>query len=216
MIAQLTQGSPEWHQARLGKVTASRISDVAAKIKTGWGASRAKYMGELIAESLTHEPTPSYTNAAMQHGTDTEPQAAAAYAFYTDAELELVGFVDHPKIDQAGCSPDRLVYVSGKKGVENGLVEIKCPQTSTHIDTLLGGSIPKKYIDQMYWQMACTRREWCDFVSFDPRMPPASQLFIRRVERDEERIKELENMVVEFLFEMNEKIDRLIKLENAA
>ena len=209
MIAQLTQGSPEWHQARLGKVTASRISDVAAKIKTGWGASRARYMGELIAESLTHEPTPSFVNAAMQHGTDTEPQAAAAYAFYTDAELELVGFVDHPKIDQAGCSPDRLI---GK----DGLVEIKCPQTSTHIDTLLGSSIPKKYIDQMQWQMACTKRKWCDFVSFDPRMPPETQLFIQRVERDKERIKELEEMVVEFLTEMNEKIDRLTKLEKAA
>ena len=205
----MVQGSPEWHQARLGKVTASRISDVAAKIKTGWGASRAKYMGELIAESLTHEPTPSFVNAAMQHGTDTEPQAAAAYSFYTDAELELVGFVDHPKIDQAGCSPDRLI---GK----DGLVEIKCPQTSTHIDTLLGGSIPKKYIDQMQWQMACTKRKWCDFVSFDPRMPPETQLFIQRVERDKERIKELEEMVVEFLTEMNEKIDRLTKLENAA
>ena len=109
----MEQGSPEWHQARLGKVTASRISDVAAKIKTGWGASRAKYMGELIAESLTHEPTPSFSNAAMQHGTDTEPQAADAYAFYTEAELELVGFVDHPSIDQAGCSPDRLVSAAG-------------------------------------------------------------------------------------------------------
>ena len=205
----IEQGSPEWHQARLGKVTASRISDVAAKIKTGWGASRAKYMGELIAESLTHEPTPSYINAAMQHGTDTEPQAAAAYAFYTDAELELVGFVDHPKIDQAGCSPDRLI---GK----DGLVEIKCPQTSTLIDTLLGGSIPKKYIDQMQWQMACTKRKWCDFVSFDPRMPPETQLFIQRVERDKERIKDLEEMVVDFLAEMNEKIDRLTKLEKAA
>jgi len=104
----MKQGSPEWHQARLGKVTASRISDVAAKTKTGWGASRAKYMGELIAESLTHEPTPSFSNAAMQHGTDTEPQAADAYAFYTDAELELVGFVDHPSIDAhqtALCQP---------------------------------------------------------------------------------------------------------------
>ena len=205
----MVQGSPEWHQARLGKVTASRISDVAAKIKTGWGASRAKYMGELIAESLTHEPTPSYINAAMQHGTDTEPQAAAAYAFYTDAELELVGFVDHPKIDQAGCSPDRLI---GK----DGLVEIKCPQTSTHIDTLLGSSIPKKYIDQMQWQMACTKRKWCDFVSFDPRMPPETQLFIQRVERDKERIKDLEEIVVDFLAEMNETIDRLTKLEKAA
>ena len=205
----IEQGSPEWHQARLGKVTASRISDVAAKIKPGWGASRAKYMGELIAESLTHEPTPSYINAAMQHGTDTEPQAAAAYAFYTDAELELVGFVDHPKIDQAGCSPDRLI---GK----DGLVEIKCPQTSTHIDTLLGSSIPKKYIDQMQWQRACTKPKWCDFVSFDPRMPPETQLFIQRVERDKERIKDLEEMVVDFLAEMNEKIDRLTKLEKAA
>jgi putative phage-type endonuclease len=213
---KLIQRSDEWFEARLGKVTASRISDVVAQTKSGYGASRARYMGELIAETMTKTPTASYSNSAMQWGLETEPEAADAYAFITDAELELVGFVDHPSIDQAGCSPDRLVSAAGKNGVENGLVEIKCPQTHTHIDTLLGGSIPKKYIDQMQWQMACTKREWCDFVSFDPRMPPASQLFIKRVEHDEERSKELENMVVKFLFEMNEKIDRLKELENAA
>jgi putative phage-type endonuclease len=205
----LMQGSDEWFEARLGKVTASRISDVVAQTKSGWGASRARYMGELIAETMTKTPTPSYSNSAMQWGLETEPEAADAYAFITDAELEMVGFVNHPKIDRSGCSPDRLI---GK----DGLVEIKCPLTHTHIETLLNGKVPKKYICQMQWQMACTERKWCDFVSFDPRMPPASQLFIKRVERDEERIKELENMVVEFLTEMNEKIDRLKELENAA
>tara|TARA_R100000808_G_C2153807_1_gene164355 strand:- start:3366 stop:3986 length:621 start_codon:yes stop_codon:yes gene_type:complete len=205
----MMQGSPEWLQARLGKVTASRLSDVTAKTKSGWGASRARYMGELIAETMTGVSATAFVNSAMQHGIDTEPQAAAAYSFYTDHELDEVGFVNHPKIKHAGCSPDRLI---GK----DGLVEFKCPQTHTHIDTLLGESVPKKYMEQMYWQMACTKRKWCDFVSFDPRMPPETQLSIQRIERDKERIKELEEMVVDFLAEMNEKIDRLTKLEKAA
>ena len=199
MIEQL---SPEWFAARLGKVTASRISDVVAKTKTGWGASRVNYMAELIAEILTGVKYEGYTNAAMQYGIDTEPQARDAYAFYSDVEVEPVGFILHPTISESGASPDGLIG-------SDGLVEIKCPNTSTHIETLLTGTIDKKYILQMQWQMVCTGRLWCDFCSFDVRMPVGMQVFISRVHCDPECIELLEKEVLEFLKERDQKLSQL-------
>lgn len=199
------QGTPEWLTARVGKVTASRIADLTARTKSGWGASRANYMAELIAERLTGIPAPQYTNAAMQWGTETEPQARAAYEFYSDEKVELVGFVEHPLIAMTGASPDGLVG-------DKGLVEIKCPNTSTHIDTLLGQSVPGKYISQIQWQLACTNRQWCDFVSFDPRMPESMRIFIRRVERDNRAIQQLEKDVRDFLSELAVKVLELRRL----
>lgn len=198
------QGTEEWFRERLGKVTASRVSDVIAKTKTGGGASRANYMAELIAERLTGVPAEKYTNAAMQWGLDTEAEAATAYAFRANADLETIGFVPHPKIAMSGASPDRLV---GKIG----LAEIKCPNTSTHIDTLLGASIADKYVVQTQWQMACTGRKWTDWVSYDPRMPENMRLFIKRINRDEGRIAELEKLVIEFLAELDQKTAALRK-----
>lgn len=198
----MIQGSEEWFAARLGKVTASRVADVIAKTKTGWGASRANYAAQLIAERLTGVPAESYSNSAMQWGTDTEPQARAEYAFMRDADVIEIGFVGHSTIAMAGASPDGLV------GVE-GLVEIKCPNTATHIETLLNGSVPGKYVTQMQFQLACTNRAWCDFVSFDPRMPEYARLFVQRVERDDKIIAELETDVVDFLAEVAAKAERL-------
>ncbi len=196
------QGSPEWLAERLGKATASRIADVIARTKTGWGASRANYMAELIAERLTGIPSERYVNAAMQWGKDTEPQARAAYAFYADVDVVEVGFVDHPTIPLTGASPDGLVGA-------DGLVELKCPNTATHIDALLGAPIPAKYIAQMQWQMACCERAWCDWVSYDPRLPGAMQLFVQRVHRDAAMIAELEKLIPEFLAEVEIKVRAL-------
>lgn len=198
----IIQGTPEWFAIRAGKVTASRVADVVAKTKTGWGASRANYMAELIAERLTCKVAPSFTNAAMQWGTEMEPLARDAYEFRTDASVEAVGFVAHPSILMSGASPDGLVG-------EDGLIEIKCPNTATHIDTLMGDSIAGKYETQMQWQMACTGRKWCDFVSFDPRMPESMRLFIQRVNRDDQRISELEGLVCDFLEEVTAKVQQL-------
>ena len=189
------QGSPEWFVERCGRVTASRVADVVAKTKTGWGASRANYMAELIAERLTGVKAEGYTNAAMQHGIDTEPQARDAYEFYADVGVVQVGFIAHPTIAMTGASPDGLVG-------DDGLVEIKCPSTATHIETLLGASVPGKYITQMQWQMACTGRQWCDFFSYDPRLPESMRSFIRRVDRDQAQIDVLEHAVVVFLGEL--------------
>lgn len=197
IFADLEQGTDAWIAARLGRVTASRIADVIARTKTGWGASRANYMAELVAERLTGVPAEQYQNASMQWGTDKEPEARAAYAFLTDAdEVDEIGFIPHPTIAMSGASPDGYVGA-------DGLVEIKCPNTATHIETLRGGKVPEKYYVQMLWQMACTGRAYCDFVSYDPRMPSHMQLFVQRVPRNDNRIKELEKDVVTFLAELD-------------
>ena len=196
------QGSEAWIKARLGKVTASRVADVIARTKTGWGTSRANYMAELIAERLTGEPADSYVNAAMQRGIEMEPEASAAYAFRKDVEITEVGFIQHPKIIMAGASPDSLVGT-------DGLIEVKCPNVATHIDTLLGEPTPAKYVTQMMFQLACTGRQWCDFVSYDPRLPEAMRLFVQRVSRDDNRIAELEIEVCKFLTELDEKMAEL-------
>jgi len=199
------QGSPEWLQERCGKVTASRIADVMAKIKTGYGAGRANYMAEIIAERLTNVPKQGFTNEAMRWGTETEPQARAMYEFQTGLEVTETGFVPHPVIEGTGASPDGLVG-------DSGLIEIKCPNTATHIETLRGAAIDRKYVLQMHWQMICTGRDWCDFVSFDPRLSLAKQMHVRRVHRDAELCEEITAEVTRFLTELNETVAELERL----
>ena len=201
----MEQRTDEWHAARLGKVTASRVADVVAKTKTGYGASRANYMAELICERLTGVPQDSFVSSAMQWGTDTEPLARAAYEAASGELVIETGFVPHSQVVSSGASPDGLIG-------EDGLLEIKCPNTSTHIDTLLGQSVPAKYMTQMQWQMACTGRKWCDFVSFDPRMPEGMRMFVKRVQRDDAMIAELVKEVTIFLEEIDKKINDLSKL----
>ena len=200
----MEQGTEEWFAARLGKVTASRVSDVMSKTKTGYGAGRESYMSQLIAEILTGKKTDGFSNAAMQWGTETEPFARMAYEAHKDILVDEVGFASHPTIERAGASPDGLVG-------DDGLIEIKCPNTATHLDTLIDKTVPKKYRDQMQFQMACTGRKWCDFVSFDNRLPENLQIFVLRVERDDKHIAEMEIAITKFLAEMQEKIDKLTK-----
>jgi putative phage-type endonuclease len=200
----MEQGSPEWFAARAGKVTASRIADVVAKTKSGYSSSRANYCAQLVVERLTGTVSESFTNAAMQWGTDTEPHARDAYSAKTGELIATAGFYVHPRIEQSGASPD------GEVGDE-GLIEIKCPNTATHIETLLDKAPANKYLLQMQWQMACTNRAWCDFVSFDPRMPEKLRLFVVRVPRDEKLIQEVEKEVTAFLAEVNVKVNELTK-----
>jgi putative phage-type endonuclease len=207
MIEMMDQGTEEWFTIRIGKVTASRVADVIAKTKTGYSATRDNYMAQLVCERLTGQKGESFTNAAMQHGTDTEPLARAAYEAFKDVLVDEVGFVPHPTIKMAGASPDGMVG-------EDGLLEIKCPNTATHIETLLSQSVPGKYNTQMQFQMACTGRQWCDFVSFDNRLPEELQLFVKRVPRDNEFIKQMEDEVVKFLNELDIKIAQLMDLKN--
>ena len=202
----MEQRTDDWFTARLGKVTASRVADVVAKTKSGYSTSRENYMAQLVCERLTGKPAEQYSNSAMQWGTDTEPLARAAYEARMDILVDEVGFIDHPSIVNSGASPDGLVGA-------DGLIEIKCPNTSTHIDTLLNQAVPKKYADQIFWQMACTGRGWCDFVSYDPRLPPDLQLFIKRIPRDNQYIRLLESEVIEFLQETATKVAKLLNLK---
>lgn len=198
----MDQRTAEWFAARCGKATASRIADIVARTKTGWGASRANYAAQLVSERLAGIQEEGFASAAMKWGTECEPEAREAYCFREDADVVEVGFIDHPSIAMAGASPDGLVD-------EDGLVEIKCPNTATHIATLLGGTIPSKYETQMLWQMACTGRQWCDFASYDPRLPESMRLFVRRLHRDEAAIAKLEADVAEFLAEVDATVAEL-------
>jgi len=203
----MEQGTVEWFAARCGKVTASRVADIIAKTKTGFSTSRDNYMAQLVCERMTGKPAESYSNAAMAWGTEQEVFARAAYESVKDVLVQEVGFVLHPNISEAGASPDGLVGLFG-------LVEIKAPNSSTHIQTLLDQKVPEKYNTQMQWQMACTERHWCDFVSFDPRMDKGLQLFIKRVEFDPLYVASLEKEVLNFLFDVEYKITQLNKLKD--
>jgi putative phage-type endonuclease len=190
------QRTPEWHAERVGKLTASMLHRAIAKTKTGWGAERDSYMAELLVERLTKQPYPHYVNRAMQFGTDTEPQARAAYAFERDVDVIECGFIPHPTIAMSGCSPD------GRVGAD-GLVEFKCPESAEHLRVLRTGKIQQKYIVQTMWQLSCTGRDWCDWVSFDPRMPAWGQLYIARITHSDGMIELLEKQAREFLAELD-------------
>jgi len=201
----IIQGSPEWHQLRVGKVTASRVSDCVAQIKTGEAASRSEYRIELVTERLTGNPTEGFTNHHMMRGTELEPLARVAYEVEKGLFVTEVAFVDHPTVAMSGASPDGLVGY-------DGLIEIKCPAVKTHIKYLLDGRVPAKYKNQMAWQMACTGAKWVDFMSYCPELPENMQSFIIRYERDDALIAELEEKVAEFNEEVEQVVNRLKEL----
>lgn len=199
----MEQRSEEWFAQRRGKVTASRIGDILSTLRNGnWAASRKNYAAQLVTERLTGKDPEPFINEHIQWGIDQEAPAREAYTKATGNAVEEVGFVDHPTIGLAGASPDGLIG-------EEGLVEIKCPTTATHIERLLGAEIPEAYRLQMLWQMACTGRRWCDFVSFDPRLPEDMQVFIQRFERDDKEVKHVENEIEIFLNEVAGTVEAL-------
>ena len=202
------QGSDEWKAARCGSLGASALHEAVAKTKSGWGAARANRMAALIIERLTGIPQDTYQNAAMLHGIETEPEARDAYEFRTGADVELCGLVLHPAIDGTHASPDGLVGA-------DGLVEIKCPQPAQQLSTLLGETIPDKYVKQMQWQMRCCERAWCDFVSYSPAFPEAMRLHIQRVKYDGALVSALETDVSAFLVEAEKKLADLRKMYGA-
>tara|TARA_R110002012_G_scaffold244792_1_gene419755 strand:- start:1674 stop:2294 length:621 start_codon:yes stop_codon:yes gene_type:complete len=206
----MEQRSAEWFQSRLGKVTASKVDDVMVKVKNGESTYKRKYRMQLVTERLTNKVVPVFMNAAMAHGVEFEDKARVEYAnkmkLLIGTDVREVGFIDHPTIKMAGASPDGLVSL-------NGLIEIKCPQPMTHTETLQTGVIAKKYIHQMQWQMACTGKDWCDFVSYHPDFPKEYQLFIKRVERDDDLISRCEGDIQEFLTSV-EDIIKSIKENN--
>lgn len=203
-IIEVEQQTPEWLQMRVGMVTASRVADIIKKRQRGTGEleCRAAYRTEIITECLTGRSADHYVTPAMEWGIDHEPVARAAYEMRLDREIAPGGFAIHDEIARFGASPDGLIG-------EDGLVEIKCPLTATHVNWILAGVTPEEYQPQMLAEMACTGRQWCDFVSFDPRLPKKLQLFVRRFQRDDGRIAEMEEEVLKFLEEVIETIKLL-------
>lgn len=204
MTEHLIQGTEEWLQARLGKVTGSRIHDVMARTPSGegWGATRDAYMAELICERLTGQRYVKFKSKSMERGNEVEDDARKSYEFRYDVDVIKVGFVPHPTIAMAGCSPDGLVGA-------NGLIEIKSPDTHTHLKRLLDGPVNGIYIKQIQWQLACTGRQWCDPISYDPRFPEVMSLVVDRIQRDESIIADMEACVVMFLSELDIKLREL-------
>lgn len=194
----VTQGSPEWFEMRLGKVSASHISDIMAKGKSGQpSATRANYMARLVCERLSGAPYPAFSSKAMERGVEVEAAARAYYEAHTGTILTTMAWAPHPYIEMSGASPDALI-------AHDGLAEFKCPHSATHIETLRGEKIDREYRLQMQWQMACTARQWCDFVSFDDRLPEGLRIKIIRVERDEMLLAEITREVERFLRELDE------------
>lgn len=185
----MEQGSQEWFEARLGKVTASKIKDVMSKGRgNAESKTRRSYLIQLLSERLTNEVQESYQNTAMQWGADQEPNARECYEFEHNLTVGQVGFVDHPVIENYGASPDGMVGI-------NGLIEIKCPNTSTHLEWKIAGVVPSEHIKQIQAQLDCTGRQWCDFVSYDPRLPVNIQMFVIRIDRDNDLISEIQEAV---------------------
>ncbi|MDE1188544.1 MAG: YqaJ viral recombinase family protein [Pantoea sp.] len=197
----MEQRTDEWFAARCGKVTASRLADVMARTKSGYSASRQNYMAELICQRLTGKSQEGFTNAAMQRGTELEPVAREMYVLNQfDAQVVETGFVNHPEISGFGASPDGLVN-------DDGLIEIKCPNTWTHLETLKSGKPPLRYLLQMHAQMMCTGRKWCDFVSYDDRLPPELAYFETRIHLDETLVAEITGELKSFLAELEKEIE---------
>lgn len=197
------QRTYEWVQARIGKVTASRISDIMAKTKSGYAASRQNYMAQLITERLTGQPVESFTSAAMLRGIEKEDEAREIYALgKLDVDIVEVGSISHPTIENFAASPDGLVG-------DDGLLEIKCPNTWTHLQFIKTERPAREYILQMHVQMMCTGRKWCDFASYDDRLPDDLSFKVVRVFYDSELAAEIETEVIKFLAELDSEIKRI-------
>jgi len=198
MMIDVEQGSAEWIACRLGKITSSRISDILAKGKGDKpSVTRKNYMYQLLLERLTGEMADHYSSPEMQRGLEKEQSAADAYEAETYSIVTKCGFFESPDGVMSGSSPDRLVG-------DDGLIEIKNPNTSTHIETKMSGDIKREYILQMQHQMYCSGRKWVDFVSYDDRLPINLRLFIKRIDRDEKMIEEILSEVKLFLSDLDE------------
>lgn len=200
----MEQRSDSWFEARLGRATASNFGKVLAKIKTGEAADRRNYRAQLVIERLTGNRQEGYSNAAMQWGTEQEPFARIAYMADRGMDVQEAGFIQHETL-MAGCSPDGLIGA-------DGLIEIKCPVSATHIETLKTQHMPIEHMAQVQGQMWIAGRDWCDFVSYDPRMPDKLQMFVQRIPRDEQYIKALAFEIERFLEEVAAEVTALRKI----
>lgn len=204
-VLDAPQGSMEWLTNRAGRVTASRVADVLDRTAKGLPtAKRTAYLWQVVEETLTGRPAPCFVNAAMQWGTDTEPFANAAYLDETGFICTTAGLIVSDEVDRLAYSPDGLIG-------EDGLLEIKCPATSTHLQRLREGVVPDAYKPQMATGMLVTGRAWCDFYDYDPRLPLEFQSFRVRYTREDAKdlIETIKTEVPAFLAEVDQILEDL-------
>lgn len=205
---ELIQRSPEWFAYRAGRATGSRISDIITRNLNGkYSAKRATYMKLLVAERLSGKPQAGRNVRSMDERSELEPEARAAYEFYKGCEIQVVGFIDHPRIQMAGCSPDGLVST-------DGMAEFKVPDAAQHCEMIETEEIDAEYLTQMHFGLACSGRLWCDFGSYCPTMPEDLKLWTQRISRDEAKIEHLEKEVEAFLAEVDRKVEQILARSN--
>jgi len=201
----IAQGTPEFFAQRLGHVTASMMSHVLAVGKSGEALTRKNYRLQLVAERMSGKVAESFSSSATEFGIATEPLARMQYESYAGTLVDLAPFCTHPSIKWVGASPDGFV--------NDGLLEIKCPNTQTHLSYRLDNRCPLRYVDQIQCQLWCTERDWADFVSFDPRLPERLQLFVFRVQRDDRLIRDMQKETIKFLSEVEQTINKLEEIK---
>jgi len=203
---ELIQGSDEWFASRVGKITASRLGDIMRTTKWGESTYKAKVRLELAIERITGKSASSVvSNQAMRDGVEREPDARKLFEAITGKEVAEVGSFDHPTIVNTAASPDGLI-----RG-ENAVLEIKCPTHATHAKNLMSDKMPKNYVYQVQWQIACTESDYGWFCSYHPDFPKDLRLKYVKVERDDEVIKSLETEVRAFDISIE---DLIIKIQN--
>lgn len=205
-LIKVQQNTPEWLNLRLGKCTGSRVKDALQLLRNGEpGAKRKNYLIELVTQRMTGFAVDHYVSDAMIWGSEQEKYARAAYEVVTGNDVDLVGMYVHPNIADFSSSPDGIIGA-------DGLVEIKCPQSTTHVEWMFDGVVPEEHKLQLYAEMACSERQWVDFVSFDPRLLPRHRVLIKRLERDDVVIAAMEKGIKEFLFDVESAIKELNRL----
>ena len=196
------QATPEWFQQRIGKLTASNMAAAMSYLKNGKESTeRAKLKMHLVAERLTDIIAPHYVTEAMAWGIATETEAKECAAKLIGLDIKQCGFFDHPEIDNFGATPDGLLD-------DDGLIEIKCPTTVTHLSWLLENKVPEQHKAQMAAQLLCTGRRYCKFMSYDPRVPKRPILY-KHYAPSQAELGEVRRAAVLFLAEVEELFERV-------
>ena len=202
---ELIQGSEDWFKVRMGKITASKLSDLMKKTKYGESTYKTRLRMELAIERITGKSTNTFMNQAMHDGVEREPDARTLFEAMTGKEVALCGSFDHPEIVNTSASPDGLL-----RG-ENATLELKCPTHVTHCRNILSETLDARYQHQVQWQIACTESDYAYFASYHPDFPPELRLKVVKVEKDDKLIAEIEEAVREFDIEVEGLINDIKK-----
>ena len=205
-MAMSAEEKAAWLAARCGKLTASRMCDAMDFTKDGRpSAKRIKLLHELLAERLTGFSVPHVVTEAMEHGLEYEDEAVDVFVErFPKYDVRLSRLYEHPTIPNFGATPDREID-------HDGLLEVKCPTSTTYLEWVLAGKIPEKHKPQMCAQLLCSRKKWVGFIAYDPRIrDEGRRLFMRKYEPTTEELRRVEDYAVRFLTELDNAFDQFV------